>query len=179
MSEILIDPALVGIWLVPGASQTYEITDAGSYFIAEPDDQVHFQNDGSVMVWGYRRYIRTEGAGNTPVGTWREEDTGDGWDFTADQAVTILIADPEQDDSITGIWALRDAGKNLWVCEERARITCDGAHLVFHTVEGDSFRYGYTVNEDVLSLMDPDNWTELTRYVSAALFIQTVAASAN
>jgi hypothetical protein len=177
MNDISIDPALVGIWLLPGEPQTYEITDSGGYFIAEPEEPVTFESDGAVMVWGGRRYLRTEGAGETPIGTWREEETGDAWDFTEDQAVSILIAEAPDEDSLTGIWALRDEGHALWTCEHRAQITSDGAHLVFQTDEGNSLRYGYSVTEDVLSLLDPDTWEEVTRYVSAALFIQTAAAS--
>lgn len=178
MTDPQIDPSLHGIWLLPGEPQTYEITETGGYFIAEPDEALSFQHGGAVMIWGGRRYLRTEGAGETPVGTWREEDTGDGWDFAGDQAVTILLADAPDGPGLTGIWGLREDGTSLWTCEKRAQITTDGAHLIFETVEGDILRYGYSVSEDVLSLMDPETWSEITRYVSAALFIQSAALSA-
>lgn len=176
MSDAQIDPDLVGIWLLPGQPQTYEITGAGHYLIAEPEELLDFVEDGRIMVWGGRRYLRTEGGGETPVGTWREEATGDGWDFTEDHAVTILMADPGAGPPITGIWALRDNGASLWTCEKRADLTADGAHLSFRMIGGDVLRYGYSVSTDVLTLLDPDTWTELTRYVSANLFIETAAA---
>jgi len=176
MSDPSIDPQLAGIWLLPGEPQTYEITATGAYFIAEPDDPLVFQRDGAVMIWGGRRYLRTLGEGATPVGTWREETTGDGWDFTDDHAVAILLADAPDGPGVTGIWGLREGGTRLWTCEKRAQVSSDGAHLVFETVDGEVLRYGYCVTEDILSLTDPDTWTELTRYVSAALFIPYAAA---
>lgn len=175
MSDTSIDPQLVGIWLLPGEPQTYEITETGFYFIAEPDESLSFRDDGVVMMWGGRRYLRTEGAGETPVGTWREELTGDGWDFADDHAVTILLAEDPDGPGVTGIWGLREGGTSLWTCEMRAQVRTDGAHLVFETVDGDTLRYGYAVTEDILSLMDPDTWTEITRYVSASLFVQAAS----
>lgn len=175
MTDSPIDHALVGIWIVPGEPQTYEITQTGDYYIAEPEAPLSFEEDGAVMIWGGRRYLRRFGTGETPIGTWHEEETGDGWDFTPGHTVTILLADAPDSQGLSGLWGLRTDGKSLWTCEKCAKITTDGAHLVFETPEGDILRYGYWVTEDVLSLMDPDTWSELTRYVSAALYRETAA----
>jgi hypothetical protein len=176
MTDPSINPALVGIWLQPGQPQTYEITADGAYHIADPEEPLRFEEDGAVMIWGDRRFARTEGAGETPIGTWREEETGDGWDFASDQGLTILSTEPGEERAFTGIWALRDDGRSLWTREKRADLTCDGAHLTYAMVSGEVYRYGYSVDDDVLSLLDPDTWEELTRYISANLVHETMAA---
>lgn len=176
MTQASLDPDLVGIWLLPGQPQTYEITADGGYHIADPEEPVHFEDGGAIMVWGARRFRRTEGAGETPIGTWREEETGDGWDFSDDQELTILSTEPGAEHAFTGIWALRDEGRSLWSREKRADLTCDGAHLTYYMVSGEVYRYGYSVDADVLSLLDADTWSELTRYISANLVHETLAA---
>lgn len=173
-----IDPALVGIWLLPGQPQTYEITEDGSYFIAEPDESLSFQNDGEQMIWGGRVYTRILGEGATPIGTWREEATGDGWDFTADHAYTILSAATDTTDAgetFTGIWSLRNEGTSLWTCEKQADIEVDGAHLTFITPSDDRLSYGYATEDGLFSLLDPDTWQELTRYISAERMVRSAA----
>lgn len=173
MTQTAIDPALVGIWLLPGQPQTYEITEDGGYFIAEPDETLSFHDGGAQMFWGSRTYTRIIGEGQTPIGTWREEDTGDGWDFTADQAYTILSAGEDGGETFTGIWALRDEGTSLWTCERQADIEADGAHLTFVTCAGERLSYGYAVADGMLSLLDPDTWLELSRYISAERMVRS------
>ncbi|OAN71181.1 hypothetical protein A8B78_20325 [Jannaschia sp. EhC01] len=175
MTSTLLDPSLIGIWLLPGQPQTYEITEDGSYYIAEPDEALSFTDGGAQMIWGGRTYTRVIGEGMTPVGTWREDDTGDGWDFTADHAYTILSATDETGETFTGIWALRNDGTSLWTCEKQADIETDGAHLTFITPSGERLSYGYTVDEGLLSLLDPDTWQELTRYISAERMVRSAA----
>lgn len=178
MTQTPIDPELIGIWLLPGQPQTYEITENGSYFIAEPEEALSFQDDGAQMTWGGRPYTRIIGDGETPIGTWREEATGDGWDFTADHAYTILSAAADADDpgeTFTGIWSLRNDGTSLWTCEKQANIVVDGAHLTFVTTSGDRLSYGYSVADGLLSLLDPDTWLELTRYISAKRMVRSAA----
>ncbi|MEJ6390558.1 hypothetical protein V8J83_13680 [Gymnodinialimonas sp. 2307UL20-7] len=168
-----IDPNLVGIWLLPGQPQTYEITETGDYLIGEPEEPLQFEDGSRSMTWGARRFRRADKYGIGLIGTWIEEGTGDAWDFADGQALTILTA---QETLITGVWALRDQGRCLWHCEKRATVQTDGAHLEFRFLAGDTARYGYTVTGDVLSLLDPASWTELTRYVSSSLYLETVAS---
>lgn len=175
MTQTSLDPALIGIWLLPGQPQTYEITDDGSYYIAEPDEPLRFENGNATMVWGDRRYTRVMGEGATPVGTWREEDTGDGWDFTADFAYTILSTNDGSGETFTGIWALRNEGTSLWACEKQADIETDGAYLTFVTPSGERLSYGYAVAEGFLSLLDADTGHELTRYFSAERMLRSAA----
>ncbi|WP_224816014.1 hypothetical protein [Hasllibacter sp. MH4015] len=175
MNDAPLDPALIGIWLLPGQPQTYEITEDGKYHFAEPEEPVNFSEDGATMIWGGRVYHRSGTGGETPVGTWREHDTGDGWDFTEDHGLTILTADPGQDRAFVGIWALRDDGQSLWVRETHANLETDGAHLTYHMSTGEVFRYGYSVSNGILTLMDPETWAELTRYVSATRLQQSFA----
>lgn len=175
MSETSIDPTLIGIWLLPGQPQTYEITEDGSYYIAEPDEPLHFQGDGEQMIWGGRTYTRVIGSGLTPVGTWREDQTGDGWDFTEDRAYTILSATDQTGETFTGIWALRNKGTSLWTCEKQADIETNGAHVTFETPLGERFKYGYGVDEGVFTLLDPDTWQDLTRYISAERMVRSAA----
>jgi hypothetical protein len=173
MSETRIDPSLVGIWLLPGQPQTYEITETGDYLIGEPEEPLQFENGSREMIWGARRFQRADAGGFGLIGTWIEEGTGDAWDFADGQELTILTAD---ETLITGVWALRDQGRCLWHCEKRATLHTDGAHLEFRFLAGDTLRYGYGVSGDVLSLLDPASWTELTRYVSSTLYLETVAS---
>lgn len=164
-----LDPRLVGIWLLPGQPQTYEITADGGYHIADPEEPLAFEAGGEVMLWGGRRYLRATGAGATPIGTWREEETGDGWDFEPGCGLTILSGDPVTDAEVAfvGIWALRHAGRSLWTCEKRAELASDGRHLTYSMVTGETYRYGYSVEDGVLCLLDPSSGTELTRYIAA------------
>jgi hypothetical protein len=173
MTTTHIDPALVGIWLLPGAQHTYEIDVSGAYLIGEPEQPLCFENGHNTMIWGDRRFARAGTHGVGLVGTWIEEATGDAWDFSQDQALTILTPDEAL---VTGIWALRDQGRSLWHCERRATVTSDGAHLEFQFLDGVANRYGYAVDGDVLSLLDPQTWVELTRYISAGLYQQTIAS---
>jgi hypothetical protein len=159
-----IDPDLVGIWIVPGQPQTYEVTSDGAYHVADPEEPLAFEQGGTVMIWGARRHTRLDGAGETPVGRWTEDASGDDWVFAADGSYAITAGGATD----TGIWALRDAGSSLWTRETRAQITSDGAHLTFRTGPSDEFRYGYTVADGIWRLLDPETWAELTRYVSAA-----------
>ena len=175
MADTLIDAALIGIWLLPGQPQTYEITEDGEYFIAEPEEPLSFDGAGAIMNWGGRRYLRIVGEGETPVGTWREEATGDGWDFTADHAYTILMSAPDPQETFTGIWALRNEGTSLWTCEKQADIKTDGAHLTFVTPAGEPLSYGYASSDGVLSLLDPDTWLEVSRYISAERMVRSAA----
>lgn len=181
MSHTKVDPDLVGIWLLPGQPQTYEITADGGYFIAEPDETLSFQDGGDRMIWGGRPYVRVIGEGKTPIGTWREEDTGDGWDFTPDHAYTVLSAGSashgiaEAGETFTGIWALRNEGTSLWTCEKQSLVETDGAHLSFLTATGEKLTYGYAVSDGTLSLLDPDTWIELTRYISAERMVRSAA----
>lgn len=176
MTPTSLDPTLVGIWLLPGQPQTYEITEDGSYYIAEPDEGLSFQDAGARMIWGGRSYTRIIGQGDTLVGTWREDDTGDGWDFTADHAYTILSANDASGETFNGIWALRNEGTSLWTCEKQADIQTDGAHLTFVTPAGERLSYGYSVSEGLLFLLDPDTWQELTRYISAERMVRSAAS---
>ncbi len=173
MSEDIIDPCLVGIWLLPGQPQTYEISESGDYLIGEPDEPLHFEDGGKTMIWGERKFHRASDHGVGLIGTWIETGTGDAWDFTDDQAVTILT---DEEMLITGIWALRDQGRRLWHCEKRATLRTDGAHLEFDFYGGDMARYGYSVSGEVLSLLDPETWTELTRYINSDLYLETIAS---
>lgn len=177
MSPHPLDPALIGIWLLPGHPQTYEVTGDGSYYIAEPDEPVSFQTGGAQMTWGGRTYTRVIGSGQSPVGTWREDGTGDGWDFTDDCAYTILSATDDTGETFTGIWALRNEGRSLWTCEKQADIETDGAHIAFVTPLGERFTYGYGVDNGILTLFDPDTWLELTRYVSAERMVRSDTGS--
>ena len=77
---------------------------------------------------------------------------------------------------VTGIWALRDQGRSLWHCERRATVSSDGAHLEFQFLDGGAQRFGYAVDGEVLSLLDPETWVELTRYISAGLYQETIAS---
>lgn len=175
MTQRTLDTALIRIWLLPGQPQTYEITDDGGYFIAEPEEPLRFSADGAQMIWGGRSYTRVLGEGQTPVGTWREDATGDGWDFTEDHAYSILTASGTTSETFTGIWALRNRGTGLWICEKQAVVETDGAHLSFVTPSGDRLTYGYTVADGVLTLLDPDTWQELTRYISAERMVGSAA----
>lgn len=173
MSKTQIDPNLIGIWLLPGEQQTYEITETGDYLIGEPEEPLKFEDGSRLMTWGARRFRRADSDGIGLIGTWIEAGTGDAWDFADGQELTILTAD---ETLITGIWALRDRGRCLWHCEKHATLNTDGAHLEFRFSAGDRLRYGYTVTGDVLSLLDPASWTELTRYISSTLYLETVAS---
>ncbi len=172
MSDAPIDPSLVGIWLLPGQPQTYQITETGDYLIGEPEEELRFEGGGRTMIWGARQFTRASDHGVGLIGTWLEDETGDAWDFTDDQAVTILTGDEML---ISGIWALRDGGRCLWHCEKRATVSTDGAHLEFHFLGGDSTRYGYSVSGEILSLLDPESWVELTRYINSDLYQDAVA----
>lgn len=173
MTKTFIDPALVGIWLLPGAPETYEIDASGAYLIGEPEQPLQFEGGHQTMIWGSRHFTRASDHGVGLIGTWIEEATGDAWDFSQDQALTILTPD---ETLITGIWALRDDGRSLWHCEKRATISSDGAHLEFQFLTGDTTRYGYAVDGEVLSLLDPETWVELARYISSDLYLETIAS---
>lgn len=156
-----VDPALIGIWIVPGQPFTYEVDAEGGYHIAGPEEPLSFAEDGATMIWGPRRYRREDGAGQTPVGQWREDESGDTWRFEADGAYRLEAPDGAVD---TGIWGLRDAGAALWVREQRAHLATDGAHLTLVTADGGQSRYGYTVRAGIWILLDPVNWAELSRF---------------
>ena len=173
MTDAFTDPNLVGIWLLPGQPQTYQITETGDYLIGEPEEPFRFEDGGQAMHWGSRVFHRADEHGVTLVGTWIDTETGDAWDFTEDHAVTILTADGTP---ITGFWGLRDEGRSLWHCEKRATVSADGAHLEFQFLGGGAQRYGYSVDRDVLCLLDPEKWTELTRYINSALYLDTIAS---
>lgn len=163
MSETSIDPALVGIWIAPGQPQTYEIAPDGTFFVAGPEEPVRFDNAGRDMIWGTQRYARIEGLGETPVGRWREDGTGDIWKFDSDGVFRLSSGEATHD----GIWVLSEDGRSLWTRELRARLRTDGAHLVFDTVYEESYRYGYIVRDGTWRILDPADWSELLRYVSA------------
>lgn len=169
MTHTKFDPALIGIWLLPGHPETYEISAGGGYFIAEPHETVIIKEGGAVMTWGGRRYIRVLGEGSTPVGTWQEEATGDAWDFTDDQGYSVLTAAAQ---TFTGIWALRNHGTSLWTCEKQADLETDGAHLIFNTPAGEQLKYGYAVEDGILSILDPATWLEVSRYISAERMVR-------
>lgn len=159
-----LDPDLIGIWIVRGKPVTYEVTGDGGYHVADPEDPLSFEDGGAVMIWGGRRHDRQDGSGQSPVGRWIEAASGDTWLFEADGRYEVS-GDGSTD---TGIWALRDGGAALWTRELTARITTDGAQVTFVTVGGDSFTYGYTVDDGVWSLLDPTTWVAVTRYVTPA-----------
>ncbi|MBY6202795.1 hypothetical protein KUV65_15575 [Maritalea mobilis] len=163
-----IDPDLIGIWIVQGQPQTYEVTPDGGYHVADPEEPLSFSEGGAVMTWGSLTFTRTVGTGETPVGGWTEDASGDQWAFAKDGTYTVSARGL----SDTGIWDLRDNGASLWTREKRATITSDGAHLEFLTVYGTTSRYGYTVSNGVWRLLDPANWDELARYLSAAKLME-------
>lgn len=170
MTDTSLDPDLVGIWIVPGQPQTYEVSPDGVFHVADPEEPIAFEDGGRIMTYGERRLIRQVGTGETPVGGWSDVETHDIWAFGTDQSYSMHIDGTTE----TGIWALRDNGSTLWVCEDRAKLTADGAYLTFHTGPDpatglgapQALHYGYTVNDGIWRLLDPENWSELTRYVS-------------
>lgn len=172
MTHTTLDPALLGIWIVPGQPYTYEVDSFGGYHVAGPEEPLSFTRGGSVMLWGGRHHERENGTGETPVGRWVEPDSGDIWQFKDDGRYTLIAPGGMQD---TGIWGLRDQGTALWVREMRARVITDGAHLTFSTVDGGTSRYGYTVADGTWRLLDPMNWSELSRFVSAGVLAKRSA----
>lgn len=171
MTRAMLDPALIGIWIVPGRPFTYEISADGGYHVAEPDERLSFERRGAVMMWGGRRHERdgvlsevSAAEALTPVGRWRETGTGDIWVFKSDGSYSRTTPDGTRDG---GIWATRGHDTRLWTRERRAEITADGAHLTFAMSNGEVARYGYAVEDGVLCLLDPKSWKELSRFVSA------------
>ncbi|AHM02920.1 hypothetical protein roselon_00479 [Roseibacterium elongatum DSM 19469] len=172
MSDAPLDPDLIGIWIVPGQPQTYEVSPDGVFHVADPEEPLAYEEDGRIMTFGARRLIRQVGSGETPVGGWSDVETRDIWAFGQDQSYSVNADGVTE----TGMWSLRDGGDSLWLCEDRATITTDGAHLTFRTGPDaatglgapQALRYGYTVEDGIWRVLDPDRWTELTRYVSLA-----------
>ncbi len=164
-----LDPDLIGIWILPGKPQTYEVLGDGTYHVADPEEPLSFEDGGATMVWGPRRHMRLDGSGTSPVGRWREEDSQDEWQFNADGSYAVT----GQGNTDTGIWALRSGGTALWTRELNAHITSDGAQVTFDAINGTSVTFGYTVADGVWTLLDPTDWRELARYVSPSTIAQT------
>lgn len=164
-----LDPALVGIWIVPGQPQTYEFTADGGYHVAEPEAPLSFDDGALVMHWRGQPYHRLVGDGATPVGRWRAAEGGDVWQFEDSGTCTVTNGNGTE----TGIWALRDAGQSLWLRERTCDVSTDGAHLTFHPEAGVALRYGYTIKAGICTLHDAESWAELTRYLSLAALERT------
>jgi len=168
-----IDPDLVGVWLSPGSIVTYEVCADGTYHVADPEEPVHFENEGAVMIWGGRRYTRRAGAGATPEGRWVEDGSSDVWAFGPDGSYSITNGTS----TFIGIWVLRNQGTALWTRELRAQLSTNGAQITFHPEAGRTLTYCYTVSEGLWSILDPLTWQEVNRYVSPAYLAQTVHAT--
>ncbi|MEM7722453.1 MAG: hypothetical protein AAF376_08765 [Pseudomonadota bacterium] len=157
-----VDPDLIGIWIARGSSVTYEVDADGGYHVADPEEPVNFAGNGSTMVWGGRLYVRHQGAGNTPVGRWIADASTDAWLFRDDGTYDMT----DGSETFTGIWSQRHGGHALWTRELRAHLQTSGAEVGFQPVEGGGFRYGYTVVDGVWTLLDPQTWRAVARYVS-------------
>jgi len=164
-----IDPDLIGIWIVPGAGATYEVAPDGSYHVADPEAELQFEDDGATMLWGAVRLVRMQGAGDTPLGRWKDEASGEIWWFARDGQYEVTA--PGLLDR--GIWALRDGGTALWIREYRARLETNGAQVLFHPVDGAPLTYGYTVANGAWTLHDATTWAELARYLDPAALAAT------
>ncbi|MBF9058135.1 hypothetical protein HKCCSP123_02960 [Rhodobacterales bacterium HKCCSP123] len=157
----VIDPGLVGIWIVPGEPRTYEVDADGVYHVADPESPVSFEAGGAVMHWEGEAHDRLSGITEPPEGRWRGRDTGAEWVFGGDGSYTVTL------DGATdrGIWALRREGAALWTREEVATLTTTGAEITYALREGGTVTYGYTVGGGVWTLHDPATWVELARLV--------------
>ena len=156
-----LDPAIVGVWIVPGLRRTYEVDAAGGYHVADPEGAIAFVQGGAVMVWEGEPHDRRSGAGATPEGRWIGRETGAEWVFAADGSYTATL-DGQTD---TGIWALREDGRALWTRELVATLTTAEGLVDFALRAGGVSRYGYAVADGVWTLHDPVTRAELARFV--------------
>lgn len=155
------DTNLIGIWIVPGSFVTYEVLPDGSFHVADPETALAYEGGGTAMLWDPMRLVRLEGAGETPIGRWREDRAGDIWAFMPDGTYTVEV----EGDVYHGIWALRSGGAALWTREMRAGITTNGTDLTFAAVHGPTATYRYTVADGIWSLFDPQTGAVAVRYV--------------
>lgn len=168
-----VDPAIIGVWIVPGLRRTYEVDDNGGYYVADPETPIYFEDGGAVMIWEDEAHDRLSGTGLTPEGAWRGRDTGAEWRFAPDGSYEVRL-DGVTD---TGIWALRRDGAALWTRELVAMLTTDGATVTFALFANGEATYGYTAGAGVWTLHDATTWAELARFVAPDRIGPTSASS--
>ncbi len=161
MSDPQIDPDLLGIWIIPGEPSTYEISETGSYHIAEPPDVFSIYRNGQGMKWGSADFERVLGEGDTLEGVWRDSNSRDEWYFRPDGSYTLHWPDGEE---THGIWALQGNGETLWTREDLAQLETNGAQVTFRLHSGAPATYGYTVKGDIWTLLNPQSWDILVEY---------------
>ncbi len=161
MTGATIDPDLPGIWIIPGEPETYEILGDGTYHVAAPEAPVAFHRGGWEMTWGEDRLKRHLGSGETVEGVWHDPEREEEWFFRPDGTYTLHWPDG---DEAHGIWALRDDGASLWTREFSGLIATTGVELTFHLESGIDQTFGYTVKNDIWSLLDPETWKTLVDY---------------
>ncbi|MBF9051559.1 hypothetical protein GTA62_16985 [Roseobacter sp. HKCCD9010] len=157
-----IDPNLPGIWIVPGEAFTYEILPDGSYHVATPPAALTFSEDATVMTWDGSDYVRQSGSGKGVEGHWMARDAREDWLFSNDGRYQLRLGDDSP--ALTGIWALRNGGTQLWTRERLAQLVTDGAQVTFQMQGEPSITYGYTVSDGVWVLMDPVSWERRATY---------------
>ncbi|MFT5868580.1 MAG: hypothetical protein ACI8TF_000685 [Paracoccaceae bacterium] len=156
-----LDPDLVGLWIVIGKPTTYEILPDASYHVADPEAALEIAADGATMTWGAIEYDRMLGTGPNIDGVWRNREDGDEWYFRPDGTYSLHLTGS---DDIFGIWALRDDANTLWTREYRGTVQTNGAQLQFFLPASPPLSYGYTVQNGIWSLMDPQSWSVLATY---------------
>ncbi|QBY01208.1 hypothetical protein E2K80_11115 [Rhodophyticola sp. CCM32] len=160
----MIDPNLPGIWIVPGELFTYEVLNDGSYHVAPPAAPLSFSSDAAEMTWGAQVFDRQSASANGAgvEGRWTRRDSTEHWVFSANGQYQVRWG--KDDPASTGIWALRDNGGALWIREKLAELTTDGAQVVFNLIGTGPAQYGYTVEDGVWTLLDPDSWEKRATY---------------
>ena len=139
-----LDPDLIGIWILPGKPQTYEVLADGSYHVADREESLSFEDNaqpclGSASAYAARRFRQNT---HWPMA---RADSQDEWQFNADGSYSVT----GQGNTDTGIWALRSGGSALWTRELNAHLDTNGAQVTFNAVNGNSVTFGYTVADGV------------------------------
>lgn len=159
-----IDSDIPGIWIIPGESATYEVGPDGSYHIAEPAAAFSIQHGGQVMTWDGGMFDRVLGEDPVVEGVWRNCSSGEEWYFRSDGSYVLHWPDGEE---THGIWSLQHDDRKLWTREHLCQLTTNGAEVAFHLGDGPPARYGYTVDGDRWTLLDPTSWKVLVEYQRA------------
>lgn len=171
-----LDPALIGVWKAVGACQLIDIRFDGRVYMADDASALSFEKGGTVMIWDKRRFVRREGSGNTPLGTWYAKDLEETWAFDSDGQMSSTTAF----EVTFGLWARSDGGRSMQCKHLLARLTTTQGRLCYQYVDGGEAEYAYRIDGTQWHLSDPETGTPMWGYeaVSAQYDRPTAITSA-